>query len=61
MNINEPSKDVITKLYEKYAWGGKGILPKFRIIKHKILGVPARNLLEVIKKFIPIVKKTINN
>ena len=23
MNINEPSKDVITKLYEKYAWGGE--------------------------------------
>jgi len=23
MNINEPSEDVITKLYEKYAWGVK--------------------------------------
>ena len=50
MNINEPSKDVITKFYEKYALGGSGKLPKFRIIKHKILGVPARNLLGCYKK-----------
>jgi len=48
--MNIPSKDVITRLFEKYAWGGDGIIPKFKVIKHKILGVPARNLMGCYRK-----------
>jgi hypothetical protein len=48
--MNMPSKDEIIRLFNKYSWGGVGIIPKFKVIKHKILGVPARNLMGCYRK-----------
>jgi hypothetical protein len=48
--MNIPSKDEIIRLFNKYAWGGVGNFPKFKVIKNKILGVPARNLMGCYKK-----------
>ena len=48
--MNMPSKDELVRLFHKYVWRGVGNIPKFKVMRNKKLGVPARNLMGCYKR-----------